>query len=446
MSLRKNVPLAPIREPAAAISNCDVPARSVINCACAEALIRTMKKHKLRLMRFILFISLLLNAKVIVVRAARVIDGRRHELRQAAVVIESTKIVRIDRHPSRVDIDLGNRTLMPGGIDTHVHIGWHFDKNGRSNDDGAGETPEEYALFATANGYATLMGGVTTVQSLGAAIDKTIRGFADRNVLPLPRVLTAIDPITDDKRTPDELRAAVQKVAAAGADVVKIFASQSIRNGGGPTMSQEQMDALCGEAKRLGLRTAVHAHGPERVKRAVLAGCRSLEHGALIDQATLDLMAEHGTYFDPNIDLVFRNYFENKAHLLGSGNYTEEGFAQMEKAVPKALNVFRMGLKTKGLKIVFGTDAVAGSHGRNFQELVYRVQKGGQDPMQAITSATSLAAESLGLGDRIGTIAPGYEADLIAVDGDPLRDITALERVAFVMKGGRVVKFIPSAR
>ncbi len=112
----------------------------------------------------------------------------------------------------------------------------------------------------------------------------------------------------------------------------------------------------------------------------------------------------------------------------------------MEKAVPKALNVFRMGLKTKGLKIVFGTDAVAGSHGRNFQELVYRVKKGGQDPMQAITSATSLAAESLGLGDRIGSIAPGYEADLIAVDGDPLRDITTMERVTFVIKSGKVLE------
>ncbi len=396
-------------------------------------------------MRCILFTSLLLSAlsldaKEIVIRAARVIDGRGHEVRQAAVVVEGAKIVRVDPHPARVDIDLGDRTLMPGGIDTHVHIGWHFEKNGRSNDEGAGETPEEYALFAAENGYATLVGGVTTVQSLGAPIDKVIREFADRNALPLPRVLTAVNPITDNKLTADQLREAVQKVAAAGADVVKIFASQSIRNGGGPTMSQEQMDALCGEAKRLGLRTAVHAHGPESVKRSVLAGCRSIEHGALIDQATLDLMAEHGTYFDPNIDLVFRNYFENKSHFLGIGNYTEEGFAQMEKAVPKALNVFQMGLKTKGLKMVFGTDAVAGSHGRNFQELVYRVQKGGQDPMQAIISATSLAAESLGLGDRIGSIAPGYEADLIAVDGNPLRDITAMERVAFVMKAGEICR------
>ncbi len=396
-------------------------------------------------MRCILFVALLgstlsLHGKEIVIGAVHILDGRGHELRQAAVVVEGNKIVRIEPRPRHVDIDLGNRTLMPGGIDTHVHIGWHFDKNGRSNDDGAGESPDEYALFAAENAYATLLGGVTTVQSLGAPVDKTIRGFADRSRLPLPRILTAIDPIVDRKLTADQLRETVRKIAAAGADVVKIFASESIRNGGGPTMSEEQMDAACGEAKRLGLRTAVHAHGSESVKRTVLAGCTSIEHGALLDQPTLDLMAAHGTYFDPNIDLVFRNYFENKAHFLGIGNYTEEGFAQMEKAVPKALNVFRMGLNTTGLKMVFGTDAVAGSHGRNFQELVYRVQKGGQHPMQAILSATSLAAESLGLADRIGSIAPGYEADLIALDGDPLRDITALERVSFVMKAGRVVK------
>ncbi|HEV7426331.1 MAG TPA: amidohydrolase family protein, partial [Thermoanaerobaculia bacterium] len=121
------------------------------------------------------------------------------------------------------------------------------------------------------------------------------------------------------------------------------------------------------------------------------------------------------------------------------GNYTEEGFAQMKLAVPKALHVFQLGLATPRLKMVFGTDAVAGSHGRNFQELEYRVATGGQKPTDAITSATSLAAESLGIGDRAGTIAAGYEADLIAVDGDPLRDIHALSHVAFVMKGGNVV-------
>ncbi len=399
-------------------------------------------------MRKTILTALLLTAATaaadpIVIRAARVLDGRGRQFRNAAVVVEDGKIVRIDEHPRRAGIDLGDRTLMPGGIDTHVHIGWHFDaKDGRSHDGepDRGETPGDTALYAAENAYATLLGGITTVQSLGAPVDKVVRDAGARGGLPLPRILTAYEPIFDAKLTPEQLRARVHKLKDDGADVVKVFASESIRSGGGPTMSQEQMDAICGEAKAAGLRVAVHAHGPESVKRAVLAGCTSVEHGALIDQPTLDLMAQHGTYFDPNIDLVFRNYFENKTHYLGIGNYTEEGFAQMKAAVPKALNVFQLGLKTKGLKIVFGTDAVAGSHGRNFQELEYRVRVGGQDPMAAIISATSLAAESLGLGDTAGSIAPGYRADLIALDGDPLKDIGALSHVAFVMKDGRVVK------
>src|SRR6185295_5921803 len=162
--------------------------------------------------------------------------------------------------------------------------------------------------------------------------------------------------------------------------------------------------------------------------------CTSLEHGTFLDAATLRYLAERGMYFDPNIDLVLRNYFENKPRFLGLGNYTVEGFAYMAKAIPKALAVFQQGLKTPGLKIVFGTDAVAGGHGRNWQELIYRVEKGGQSPMAAIVSATSLAAESLGLAGQVGAVAPGLEADLIAVQGDPSRDIRALERVVWVMK------------
>lgn len=381
-------------------------------------------------------------AEPIVVRAPRVIDGRGHLLRNAAVVVDGSKIVRIEKQPKHVDVDLKDATLLPGGIDTHVHIAWHFDADGRSHDDETdrNESPAASALYAAENAWRTLLGGITTVQSLGAPMDKPLRDAIARGVLPGPRILTAIEPIHDEKLTADQLRAQVVKLAEEGADVVKVFASQSIRTGGDPTMSQEQMDAICGEAKKRGLRVAVHAHGPESVARAVRAGCTSIEHGALIGQPELDLMAAHGTYFDPNTDLIFRNYFENKQHFLGIGNYTEAGFAAMEKAVPRVLDVFRKGIKTPGLKLVFGTDAVAGSHGRNFQELVYRVRKGGQSPMNAITSATSLAAESLGLGDRIGTIAPGYEADLIAVAGDPLTDIGAMERVVFVMKGGKIVK------
>ena len=151
-------------------------------------------------------------------------------------------------------------------------------------------------------------------------------------------------------------------------------------------------------------------------------------------------MAQQGTYFDANIDLVFRNYFENKSHFLGIGNYTEEGFAQMALAVPKALNVFQMGLRTRGLKMVFGTDAVAGAHGRNADEIVERVRQGNQKPMDAIVSATSLSAKSLNLEKTIGTLAPGFDADIVALDGDPTSDITAVTRVVFVMKGGKVYK------
>src|SRR5581483_4722899 len=290
MSLRKNVPFAPVTAPAAGMSSSGTPARIVVSCAEAVAAPisipknNTLRRMRVFLMSTLLFGTLSLHGAEIVIRAARVLDGRGNEMRNAAVVIDGSKIVRIEPHTTHIDIDLGDRTLMPGAIDTHVHIGWHFDKNGRSNDDGSGETPEEYAGFAMEDGAATLMGGVTTVQSLGAPIDKVVREFAERNNMPLPRVLTAVDPIYNNKLTPDEMRAAVDKAKDDGADMIKIFASQSIRNGGGPTMSQEQMDAACGEANRLGLRTAVHAHGPESVRRSVMAGCTTIEHGALIDQ------------------------------------------------------------------------------------------------------------------------------------------------------------------
>jgi imidazolonepropionase-like amidohydrolase len=377
-----------------------------------------------------------------VIRAPRVIDGRGKLLRNAAVVVDGRKIVAIDENPKHVDIDLADATLMPGGIDTHVHIGWHFDAKGRSapGEADSKEPPAEMALYAAENAYRTLMGGITAVQSLGAPIDKQLREAIARGSLPGPHILTALEPIFDEKLTVEQLRERVNKLAEEGADVIKVFASQSIRTGGGPTMSQEQMNAICGEAQKRRIRVAVHAHGPESVTRAVNAGCTSIEHGALIGQPELDLMAAKGTYFDPNTDLIFRNYFENKEHFLGTEGYTEEGFAAMKKAVPLVLEVFQKGLQTKGLKIVFGTDALAGSHGRNFQELEYRVRVGGQDPMAAITSATSLAAESIGIGWFTGTLAPGYEADIIAVAGDPLKDIGALEKVVFVMKSGKIYK------
>lgn len=374
-----------------------------------------------------------------VLRTGLVITGRGTTTEAADLVIRGSTIAGIHERSATPTYDLSRYTVLPGGIDTHVHISGHFDPNGRVHtDQGNPETPAQTVLFAFENAYQTLLAGITTVQSLGAPIDRELRDAIARGTLPGPRIVTSLEPITRGDTA--ELRRAVRERVEAGADVIKIFASASIRDGGAPTLSLEELRAACGEAARLGRRSVVHAHAAEAARRAVLADCTQIEHGALLDQAALTLMAEHGTLFDPHTHLIFQNYFEHKQRFLGVGNYTEEGFAHMERAVPAMLRVFKQALATPGLTIVFGTDAVAGAHGRNWEELIYRVQTGGQDPMDAIVSATSLAAASLGLGDRIGTIAPGYEADLIAVDGNPLEDITALRRVVFVMRGGKVYK------
>jgi imidazolonepropionase-like amidohydrolase len=205
-------------------------------------------------------------------------------------------------------------------------------------------------------------------------------------------------------------------------------------------MTDEQLQAVCGEANTLGIRTMVHAHSPESIKASVNAGCKQIEHGVFANDEVLKLMADKGVYFDPNIGVVLQNYLENKAKFLGIGNYTEEGFTYMQKGLAINDAMIKKAVATPGLMLVLGTDAVAGAHGHNAREIVERVRQGNQKPMDAIVSATSLSARSLGLDKKIGTLAAGYEADLIAVDGNPLTDITAVSRVAFVMKGGKVYK------
>jgi imidazolonepropionase-like amidohydrolase len=183
----------------------------------------------------------------------------------------------------------------------------------------------------------------------------------------------------------------------------------------------------------------VHAQGPEGAKAAILAECTTIEHGNRLTDEVLDLMAQRGTYFDSNNHLLLHNYIENKDKYLGSGNFTEQGFAFMEKGIPIGNDTFKRAL-ARNVKMIFGTDAGAGAHGRNFEELVYRVRDGGQPPMAAIVSATSLSAESLQMQKQIGSIGLGMEADLIATVGNPAEDITAVRRVVFVMKGGQVYK------
>ncbi len=338
----------------------------------------------------------------IIVRAANVLDGRGGTQHNVDIVVVGSRIVRIaPRGPVPAGarlVDLGDRTVLPGLIDAHAHPVWYFNRRNRLHTSDDGDTPAQSALAMAANAYATLKAGFTTIQSVGSRSDLDLRDWIATQGLPGPRILTSLDPLADRSLSPDSLRALVRQRKTQGADLIKIFASASIREGGQQTMSDSQLVAMCGEAKALGLRTLVQCA------------------------------------------LVFRNYLDNRARYQGIGNYTDSGFAAMERALPIAAADIRMALATAGLKVVYGTDAVAGADGHNAEDLICRVERAGEAPMHAIVAATSLNADALGLADRIGTIAPGLEADIIAVDGDPSRDITALRRVSFVMKAGRVVR------
>jgi imidazolonepropionase-like amidohydrolase len=380
-----------------------------------------------------------------VLRAARVLDGSGRILTRQDIVLQGGRITTIKPSIGPLPaggIDLGDRTVLPGLIDTHVHLGWYINSQDKMHTDGDGDAPGVSALAHAANAWATLRAGFTTVQSIGEADNAPLRDAINRGHIPGPRVLTSLGSMNERTRggTPDSLRAAVRRFKQMGADVIKIFASKSIRDGGEATMSVEQLQAACGESTAHGLRSVVHAHSAEAAQRAARAGCTQVEHGVFADDATLALFAERGTWFDPQCGLVFRNYLDNKPWFDGIGNYNAVGFAAMEKAIPLAEAGIGRAARTKGVKLVFGTDAVAGAHGRNAEELVCRVRRGGQPAMDAIVSATSRAAESMHLEKELGRIAPGYTADIIATNGDPSQEIEASLRVSFVMRGGVVYR------
>jgi len=377
--------------------------------------------------------------RTITIRAGSLLDGKGGAVQNATISVQGSKIVRVGSGTTSPTYDLRGLTVMPGMIDTHVHISWHFGKDGRYEPRAA--SPAEETLYTMENLYQDLMAGFTTVQSVGAASDVAVREAVARSIIPGPRILTSVRQITNANLTPEQARETVRAAKKEGADVIKIFASASIRDGGKQTMGDAELQALCGEANALGMRTMVHAHGSDSIQASIRAGCKQIEHGTFADDATMKMMADRGVYFDPNIGLVLQNYIRNKDKYMGIGNYNEEGFAYMEKALPVAVAMFKRAIATPGLKIVMGTDAVAGAHGRNADELITRVKEGGQKPMDAVISATSLSAKSLNLDSTIGSIVPGLEADIIALDGDPAKDITALQRVVFVMKGGRIYKY-----
>jgi imidazolonepropionase-like amidohydrolase len=377
--------------------------------------------------------------KQIVIAADTVLDGKGGVLRNTRIVVEGSKIVRIDPNAGPVTYDLRGLTVLPGWIDAHVHISWSFGPDGKNAGGGTATPQASYA--AAANAWATLMAGFTTVQSVGSLSDVPLRDAIASGALPGPRILTSADPLIgqgEQSGTPDEIRAYVRKQKEAGADLIKIFAAASIRRPQ-PTLSPEQLNAACDEAKKLGLRTLVHAY-KDAVRAAALAGCTQVEHGVLASDDDLKFLVEKGVVLDPQAGLVMENYLLNKEKFVGTPGFPEEAFPVIREMIPMYREFMKRAARFRGLKIVFGSDALAGSHGRNAEEFVERVRDAGVDPMAAMVSANSVGAEALGMSNQIGSITPGLQADIIALDGDPLKDIVAVRRVVFVMKGGVVYK------
>lgn len=370
-----------------------------------------------------------------VIHAATMLDGRGGMRSNVWVVVKNNHIDRISTTAVKLsnakDIELGTATLMPGLIDTHTHPGWYVDRQGKRNSNRSGDTPAQAALARAGNLYATLMAGFTTIQSVGGSEDLDLRDAVARGLIPGPRILTSITQISNARTPVDSLRMQVRQLKSQGADVIKLFASSGLGSGGAQTLSDEQIAAICGEAKAQGLRSVVHAISAGSVRAAVLGGCTQIEHGLFATDAELKLMAERGTIFDPQVCLVFQNYVDHP----DAYSFSDSTLKPLKDALPVAPALYARAINTPGLKVVFGTDAVALAHGRNAEELICRA-KAGQSPMDVIVTATSASAASLGLGDKIGAIVAGFDADLMAVDGDPLRDMTVMKRPVFVMRSG----------
>ena len=381
-----------------------------------------------------------------VIEAGELLTGRGQELHDTRILIKDGRIAAIGPSlsaPGAVIYDLRKATVMPGLIDVHVHLLRHFGPNGKADD--PRETPTQFALGVVNNLWVTLMAGFTTVQSVGDPQDEVFRQYVEQGIVPGPRILTSYHDIYGSPRVGDDdvLRAKVDMLKYEHADLVKIFASDSIRDGGHPILTLHQLQVLCGEANRIGMRTLVHAYNGS-VHNAIVAGCTEVEHGTGGTQADIDLMAKNGTYYDPQMGLVVQNYVRFKPQFSGSGDYNPAGFARME-AQPAINGRLFNEARRAGVKLVMGTDAVAGAFGHQADEILARV-KLGQSVMEAIDDATSVNAESLRMGKQIGSVAAGYDADIIAVEGDPLTDAARLRQVSFVMKGGTVYKDTVSAR
>ncbi len=375
----------------------------------------------------------------LVILTTHALDGHGGTLEDARIGVADGKITSLAAPHEGAVIDLRGYTVLPGWIDTHVHLSSHFDRTGRIATET--EPPLEAAMGIAAAAWDTLMAGFTTVQTVGDPSEQPLRDAIRDHGFPGPRVLTSLAWVTGTpETTPDELRAMVRERKAQGADLVKITASSSQRVGATPTLTEAQLRILCDEARAVGLRSMVHAYRSQ-VAAAARAGCQQIEHVTYATRDELQTAVDAGAFISPQVGLVIQSYWENRERYLGVGNYTEEGMQIMHRDLYLDFEVCTIAAQLPNAKLVFSTDATAGAHGRNAEEFIGRVEHCGQTPMEALVSAGKVAAEALAMADQLGRLAPGFEADIIALDGDPLQDITAVQRVVFVMRGGVVYKW-----
>lgn len=374
------------------------------------------------------------------IHAGLLIDGTGASMKDATITVTGDKITAVEQGAKGPwAFNLAKATVLPGLIDNHVHITWHFNDEDRATSEGYPR--EKQAIKWAENLKKTLMGGYTTVQSLGSADDLLLRAAIAKGDLIGPRLLTSGNAFNSVTATPDEARAFVRARKAEGVDLIKMFASKSSRDGGGATLSAEVVAAVCDEARKANLRVWVHAHGDDSIQRVVAGKCTTVVHGSLATKPILDLMATNGILFEPTVGVVTQNYIAHEKNYTGIGNYTPEAFVNM-KTYMKAQPQRWKGMYTANPKLIIlsGSDAVGGAEGHNVEEVVFRVQNG-WPAMEGIVSATSRNAKAIGLETTTGALKPGLQADIIAVDGDPLADITALRKVSFVMKGGKVYRY-----
>src|SRR5688572_7923017 len=376
----------------------------------------------------------------VTIRAGLLLDGRGGLQRDALITVVAGRITMVGPYQSGpVSHDLSRYTVLPGLIDVHVHISGYVNRLGKVSRGDDGDTEAQRTAGKAGNALATLRAGFTTVVSVGSEADLELRDRIEAGRIPGPRILTSLASFSDTGFTPHELRRMVRRRQTEGADVIKIFGARSIGTGGEPTFRPAQLAALCGEARRAGLRSIVHVQSDASIAVAAAAGCDQAEHGFFASAEGLQLLARGEIEFSPQCRLVFANYLDHRERLEGIQGFDSAGFAQMERMLPTFPPLIRAALATPGLNLPYGSDATAGAHGNNADDLVCRVREAGQSPMEALVTATSRNAAALGLGEVVGTIAPGFEADLIALEGNPLTEIEAVKRVRFVMKGGRVM-------